>query len=192
MPELQTETVAPRGVLPYYFLVDHGIYAGEDGDRPGDVVGLKVAVGDRLAATTIKSARADRTAFQSRVCRRATPTDLARYANRGRKQHRARELLVPVEFERTVGQYRGPTKEKRADIAGFTAKVAKRYCEGYLNRAGKKVGAVAHYYIATVDEALEVAEPASGKTASRPKPPARRKREPRKKAAYDKGAPEKK
>ena len=193
MRELQSETVAPRGILPYYFLVDHGIYAGENGDRPGDVVGLKVDVGDRLAATTIKSARADRTAFQSPVCRRATASDLARYANRGRKQRRATEPLVPVEFERTVGQYRGPTEDKRADIAGFTARVAKRYCEGYLNAAGKRVGAVAHYYIATVDEELEVADPASEKKVDRPKPARRAKRNRRQKTSPDStGAPHQK
>ncbi len=184
MVEQQTTTVAPRGVLPFYFLVDYQQYSGEDGERPGDVAGLKVDVGDRLAATTIKSARPDRTAFTSRICRRATSGDIARYQNRGKKQRPGVEPLVAVEFERTVGPYRGPSKDKPADIAGFSAATAKRYCEGYLLK-GTKVGAVAHYFIDRVDEEFEAVDPANKKTAGRPKPAPRPKRDRRQKASPD-------
>lgn len=189
MVEQQTTTVAPRGVLPFYFLIDYQQYSGEDGERPGDVAGLKVDVGDRLAATTIESARRDKTAFRSKICRRATAADILRYQNRGKKQRSGAEPFVAVEFERTVGQYRGPSADKRADIAGFPAAVARQYCEGYL-RKGVKVGAVAHYYVDTVDEELEVPK----ETVDRDKPPAAKPRTRRRRQASpdSTGAQEKK
>lgn len=143
MPEPQ-KFEAPDGVLPYYFLQDHRAYA------EGDVAGLTVATGDVLAETYMDTEKAGRGRSKTAICRRATASDVAKWAARGQKVAARTEPLVPVEFETDVGSYRGPTKERRADVAGFPRKIADQYCKGYLLN-GQMVGKVAHYYVAPKD-----------------------------------------
>ncbi len=142
MPEIQTFE-APDGVLAYLFLHDHRAYA------QGDIVGLKVATGDQLAETFMITQKVGEDRKKTAICRRATARDLSVWDNRHAKATKA-EPLVAIEFETDVGTYRGPAAGRRADIAGFTAEIAAQYVEGYLNK-GKKVGKVAHYYIAPKD-----------------------------------------
>ncbi len=142
---MQTQSfTAPNGVLPYYFIQDHRNYA------EGDVAGLKVATGDALAETFMDTEKAGVGRSKTAICRRATSLDLAKWAARGKKRVAKAEPLVPVEFETSVGSYRGPMADRPADIAGFPPNIADQYCKGYLLN-GKMVGKVAHYYIAPKD-----------------------------------------
>lgn len=196
MQSTQPVTVAPKGILPYYFNLDYDKYSGEDKDRPGDIAGLKVDVGDKLAATVLEVTKSDKTKGRWPICRRATAEDFARKKEYAKKSRPGTETLVAVEFETNAGvdgrSYRGPTTDKKADIAGFPVGLARKLCEGWL-RGNTKVGAVAHYYVGTVDEGLEVADQASKKTADRPKPAVRTKRDRRQQASPDtKGAPHQK
>ena len=143
MPGIQT-FVAPKGVLPYLFLQNHRAYA------EGDIAGLKVATGDQLAETFISTQKVGEDRKKTAITRRATAQDLLAWKNRHAKSKAKAEPLVAVEFETDVGSYRGPATGRKADIAGFPAAIAAQYVEGYLNK-GKKVGKVAHYYIAPKD-----------------------------------------
>ncbi len=191
------EIVSVEGVKPFYFNLDYKHYSGEDGKRPGDIAGLKVDVGDQLAATVLEVTRADHSKVKVAICRRARAQDFERKKEYAQKSRPGKTALVAVTFDQAATvdgkSYRGPTADKKADTAGFPARLAAKLCDGYLTGQGGKVGAVASYYVDTVDEELEAADPASKKTADRPKPAVRTKRDRRQKASPDpKGAPHQK
>lgn len=143
MPEIQTFE-APRGVLPYLFLQNHRAYA------QGDIAGLQVATGDRLAETFMTTQKVGQDPEKTAICRRATALDLSAWKTRHSRANPKAEPLVAVEFETEVGTYRGPAPGRKADVAGFPAPIAAQYVEGFLKN-GKKVNKVAHYYIAPKD-----------------------------------------
>ncbi len=149
MPEIQTFE-APEGVLAYLFLQNHRAYA------QGDIVGLKVATGDQLAETYMTTQKVGEDPKKTAITRRATAHDLLAWKNRHARSKSKAEPLVAVEFETDVGTYRGPGAGRKADIAGFPAAVAAQYVEGFLEK-GRKVGKVAHYYVApkNIDTELE-------------------------------------
>ena len=153
MPETEIQTFeAPDGVLAYLFLQDHRAYS------KGDVAGLTVATGDRLAETFMTTQQVGGDRKKTAICRRATAQDLAAHASRNSKAKvKVEPPLVAVEFETDVGSYRGPGGGRKADVAGFTAKIAAQYCDGYIGPTGAKVGKVAHYFVAskTVDTELD-------------------------------------
>jgi len=154
MQEIQTFE-APDGVLAFLFLQDHRAYA------EGDIVGLKVAIGDQLAETFMTTQKVGQDPKKTAICRRATERDLSIWSNRHATPKTQAEPLVAVEFETDVGSYRGPGGGRKADVAGFPRKIADQYCLGYLLN-GQPVGKVAHYFIAPekmdVDTELEAPE----------------------------------
>lgn len=139
MLEIQTFE-APGGVLPYLFLQDHRAYA------QGDIAGLKVATGDQLAETFVSTQKVGEDRKRAAICRRATAHDISAWENRHVESKSKAEPLVAIEFETDVGPYRGPTAERKADVAGFPRKIADQYCTGYM-RDGNPVGKVAHFFV---------------------------------------------
>lgn len=150
MAEIQTFEAA-GGVLPYLFLQDHRAHSKDD------IAGLKVAVGDQLAETFMNTQQAGKDPERTAITRRATAQDLANYKSRHERAKAKTEPMVAIEFETDVGTFRGPTKDRKADVAGFPPRMAKQYCEGYLDANGKKVGGVAHLFVdpKTIDTKLD-------------------------------------